>query len=68
MRLTCNQLIILLALYRGSPVRHVTVGTSDRDFEVLKREGYTDDMRCITSAGNVRAVKALNGLGSEPCT
>lgn len=61
-RLTCNQLILLCALYRGSPVSDVACGTLKDDFDTLFALGYTDAMHCLTPAGNVRVVRALNGL------
>jgi hypothetical protein len=61
-RLTCNQLMLLLALHRGSQVSDVAVGTLTVDFDVLFSLGYTDAMHCLTTAGRVRVVRALTGL------
>lgn len=61
-RLTCNQLMLLLALYRGSQVSEVAAGTLKHDFDLLFSLGYTDAIHCLTSAGQVRVVRALNGL------
>jgi hypothetical protein len=63
MKLTCNQMMILLALYRGSPIADVAVGTRVGDFERLRRLGYVDSLDCITRAGDERVVKALSGVG-----
>jgi hypothetical protein len=63
MKLTCNQMILLLALYRGSPIANVAVGTKEHDFDRLRELGYVDDLDCITRAGDERVVKALTGVG-----
>ncbi|MEZ2310792.1 hypothetical protein AB6809_29530 [Paraburkholderia sp. RCC_158] len=62
MRLTCNQLILLLALYRGSPVASVACGTKEADFKRLRELGYVDELDCMTRAGDERVVKALTGV------
>jgi hypothetical protein len=61
-RLTCNQMMVLLALYRGSQVSDVAAGTLKHDFDILFSFGYTDAIHCLTSAGQFRVVRALNGL------
>jgi hypothetical protein len=39
-----------------------TVGTLKDDFDTLCSLGYTDAIHSLTSAGNVRVVRVLNGL------
>jgi hypothetical protein len=63
MKLTCNQMILLLALYRGSVIAHVATGTKEADFNRLRELGYVDGLDCITRAGDERVVKALAGVG-----
>jgi hypothetical protein len=62
MRLTCNQMILMLALYRGSPVASVACGTKESDFVLLRELGYVGALECLTRAGNERVVKALAGV------
>ena len=60
-RLTCNQLMLLLALHRGSPIAAVAMGTRDTDLKHLRELGYVDTLACLTTAGSLRVVKALTG-------
>ncbi|MBF3563878.1 hypothetical protein ACX84T_09385 [Burkholderia pseudomallei] len=59
MRLTCNQLMILLALYRGSRVEDVECGTREHDFMTLYQLGYIDMQDSITPLGDERVRHAL---------
>jgi hypothetical protein len=56
--LTCNQLMILLACYRGSQLSDVAVGTFEKDVRWLTSLNYLDN-GALTEAGSYRVEQAL---------
>jgi len=61
MKLTCNQMMLLLALYRGSPIDAVACGTKEDDLKKLRRMGYVNDQDQVTHNGDKRVSVALTG-------
>ena len=69
-KLTCNQMMILLAIYRGTLEQELKVGTFSDDLDKLikigyitvKREGKFASDHDLTEKGNTRANFALCNL------
>lgn len=60
-RLTCNQMICLLAAYRGTLEVDEGVGTRRDDLAHLRANGLLDGAHRVTEKGEWRVKKALKG-------
>lgn len=62
-KLTCNQLMLLCSLYRGTHAEELRIGTHDKDLHHLHQLGYVDpEDNAITPLGNARVQAACGGL------
>jgi hypothetical protein len=66
MRLTCNEMMTLLACYRGTFAHEFAIGTRWQDTYNLRQLGLLDTELHVTAVGQMWVEKALHGGKMHP--
>ena len=64
-RLTCNQLMILCSLYRGTEIEEFKPDTYPKDIEYLINIGFVNSKGGLSNKGNNRVRSALGIFPAE---